>query len=429
MTVNKDDFLYKINKNKSKLLLISSILFLVIVVAIGMIIVRKNNSYESFTSTSSSKYVLADNIIGANRNGDIKLYDSKTGKLVDELALEGDYLIDMSDDFSSLYMLNTENGELFKLSSNKNKIKKEKEDIIVKDSSSVDSFDYDNGSIAVLYNDKKSFFVKYNESKNAETFSPSLDDDIDLFRIVKSNLVFTSGEFIYSKSLSVDASNINDIKVNQINLKLRDKENIHGKVLSEIPSGEKIKIIGQGETGWYLVDYNGLQGYVSNASKNFKDSTTADGGLIKIHIGETSKYLHESYDELFIHNGFGQDRGTSILLEINPETLYIKNLTQFNNITNSLISNSQDSRVYINELAESNDSKIRQIIKYSELKEFNERLGFKYTSETVLDSDNAYGMLGYVYYRDEKGINIFNLKSQEKDLTINTKDDFFAPLY
>ena len=108
--------------------------------------------------------------------------------------------MDMSDDFSSLYMLNTENGELLKLSSNKNKIKKEKEDIVVENSASVDSFDYDNGSIAVLYNDKKSFFVKHSDSTKTETFLPAIEDDIDLFRIVKNNLVFTSGEFIYSKS-------------------------------------------------------------------------------------------------------------------------------------------------------------------------------------------------------------------------------------
>ena len=132
---------------------------------------------------------------------------------------------------------------------------------------------------------------------------------------------------------------------------------------------------------------------------------------------------------MFIHNNFGQDRGTSILLEVNPDNLYIKNLIQFNNVTNSLISNSKDNKIYINELAESNDYKVRQIVKYGDFKDFNERLGFKYTSETVLNSDNAYGMLGYVYYKDEKGVNIFNLKSQEKDLTININADFFAPLY
>lgn len=427
--MNKDDFLYKINRNKSKLMMVFSVIFLIIVVTTGMLIVRKNNSYESFDSASSSKYILAKNIIGASHNGNVKLYDSSNGKLVDELTLDGDFIIDMSDDFSSLYMLNTKNGELFKLSSNKNKIKKEKEDIIIENSASIDSFDYDNGSIAVLCSDKKSFFVKSSDSTKTEKFSPNVENNIDLFRIVKNNLVFTSGEFIYSKSLSEDVSNADNIKVNQTNLKLRDKENIHGNIISEIPAGEKIKIIGQGETGWYLIDYNGVQGYVSNASTNFKDSNTADGGLVKIHIGETSAYLHESNDELFIHNNFGQDRGTSILLEVNPDNLYIKNLIQFNNVTNSLISNSKDNKIYINELAESNDYKVRQIVKYGDFKDFNERLGFKYTSETVLNSDNAYGMLGYVYYKDEKGVNIFNLKSQEKDLTININADFFAPLY
>lgn len=427
--MNKDELLYKISKNKSKLLLASSILFLIAVIIVGIIIVRKNNSYKLFNGASSSKYILASNIISASQDGNVNLYSSSNGKLVDELKLDGNFLIDMSDDFSSLYMLNTSNGEIFKLSSDKDKIKKESETINIQNSNSIDSFDYDNGSIVGLYNDKKSFFVKYSGFEKCEKFLPGVESDIDLFRIVNDNLVFTSGEFIYSKSLSKDASNSDSLKVTKINLKLRDKENIHGNIVSEIPSGEKIKILGQGETGWYLVEYKGAQGYVSNASGNFEESNTNDGGLVKIHIGETSSYLHESNNELFIHNNFGQDRGTSILLEINPNTLSIKNLIQFNNITNSLISNSKDSRVYVNELAQSNNDKIRQIIKYGDFKEYEERLGFKYTSKTILDNLNTYGMLGYVYYKDEKGVNIFNLKSQEKDLTINIDFDFFAPLY
>lgn len=366
--MNKDNLLYKIEENKSKILLVFSILFLSIIVIIGVVLFRKSNLYQSFNSASSSKYILASNIIGVNHDGTINLYNSKNGKLVDELKLNGDYLIDSSDDFTSIYMLNTANGEVFKISSKNDKIKKEKEDIVVENPSIVDSFDYDNGSIAVLYNNKKSFFIKHTSSKTAETFSPNVTDDIDLFRIVKDNLIFTSGEFIYSKGLSTDIA-------------------------------------------------------------NFKESTTSDGGTVKIHIGEKSNYIHEFEDKVFIHNNFGEDRGISILLDINPENLYIQNLIEFNNITNSLITNSNDSKLYINEISDTAESKVRQIIKYNEIEKFNERLGFKYTSETILDNENAYGMLGYVYYKDSKGVNIYNLKSQEKDLTLEISNDFFAPLY
>lgn len=430
LNLNKDDLLYEIQKNKSKLLLASSIVFLVIVIATGIFVVRKNNGYKLFKGNSSSKYILANNIIGADAEGNVNLYDSKNGKLVDDLKLDGNFIIDMSDDFTSLYMLNTINGDLFKLHCDKNKIKKEKETLNIKNSHSLDSFDYDDGSIVGLYNDRKSFFIKHSESEKSEVFSPQTESSIDLFRIVNNNLIFTSGEFIYSKSISKNVSNNELFKVTENELNLREVDNISGKVISTIPAGEKIKIISQSENGWYFVEYKGEKGYLPSDYGNLKDASTDNGGLVKIHIGENSSYLHESNNELFIHNNFGQDRGTTILLEVNPDTLYIKNLIQFKNMTNSLVSNSKDSRLYVNELADfSNKNKTRQIVKYGDFKEYNERLGFKYTSETVLDYDNAYGMLGYVYYKDDKGVNIFNLKSQEKELTISVDSEYFAPLY
>lgn len=427
--MNKNEFLYKLQRNKSKLMLVGSILLLVLVVLAGVFVVHRNNFYKTFNSTSSSKYVLADNIIGINSSGKVELFNSKNGKLVDELSLEGNFLVDTSDDFKEAYMLNILNGDFFKLSANKNKIVKEEEKIGIGNSATINSFDYDNGNIAILYNNKKTFSIKDSKSDTFKEFNPGVSNDIDIFRIVNNNLIFTSGEYIYSKNLSTDISNNNDnVKVAQINLKVRDKDNIKGEEVGEIPAGEKVTIISQEETGWYLVESNGLKGYISNEESNFK-SVNNDRGLAKIHIGESSQYIHESKGNLYIHNNFGEDRGISILLELNPENLYIKNLTQFNNPTNSLVSNTEDSKLYINEIADSKDIKVRQIMKYGEFEKFDERLGFKFTSETVLDSINSYGMLGYVYYKDAKGINIFNLKSQEKDLTINSKSDFFAPLY
>lgn len=427
--MNKENFLYKLTRNKSKLQLVISLFILLLVILLGVFLVHKNNFYKTFSSSASTKYVLAENIVGANNNGVVKLYNSKNGKVVDDLDLKGEYLIDMSDDFKELYMLNSSTGELFKITSHKNKIKKEKEEFVVKNAHLVSAFDYDNGYLVLLQKNKKSFLIKDKDSNTFKDFNPNVVDDIDLFRVVNNNLVFTSGEYICSKGLTTNMSNSDDIKVTQIALKLLDDDNIKGEVVAQIPAGEKVKIISTSETGWYLVEYNNIQGYLSNSSVNFKDSNTNDGGLVKIHIGAESKYIHESGKDLFVHNTFGADRGVSILLEVNPENLFIKNLTQFDNPTNSFISNINENKVYVNEISTTKDSKFRQIIKYGEFKKYDERLGFKYTSETVLDSENSYGMFGYVYYKDAKGVNVFNFKSQEKDLTIELDCDFFAPMY
>lgn len=427
--MDKNELYYKITNSKSKILLILSILFALVVIGIGIFVIKKNNSYEIFDNISSKKYVLADNIIGASRNGKVRLYSSKDGKVTDSISLPGEYLIDTSDDFKELYMLNISNGDFYILGSKNNKITKTKQSLNLQLSDIPYSFDYDNKSMAILGEDKKSFLVKSEKSNSLEKFTPDVIDDIDMFRISNNNLVFTSGEFIYSKSLSTNISNSESIKVTQIELKLRDKENIHGNIISTIPAGERIEILGEGTTGWYLVKYNNLEGYVSNASTNFKDSTTSNGGLIKIHIGEKSNFIHEFRERLFIHNDFGKGRGHSILIELNPENLYIKNIVEYKNPTNTLISNIQDNRLYINEIAQSESSKTRQIIKFKDIDDTEDRLGFKYTSETILDSYNAYGSFGYVYYRDNKGVNIYNLKSQEKDLTIKMSDDLFMPLY
>lgn len=427
--MNKDDLRYMISQNKPKILLASSLIFTILVVLIGIFVVKKNNSYDTFENIASKRYILADHIIGANANGKVNLYNSTNGKVVDSVNIEGNYLIDSSDNLKELYMLDVNNGDFYTIKSKGNNIDKEKSHFNLEAINEIESFDYDNGFISILCKDKKTFLIGSKESGVLKKFNPSISDDIDLFRISKDNLVFTSGEFIYSKSLSANVSNSKYIKVTQSLLKLRDKENIHGNIIAEIPVGERVEIIGEASTGWYLIKYNNLEGYVSNASSNFKDSSTDDGGVVKIHIGDKSSVMHEFNERLFIHNDFGKGRGGSILIELNPDNLYIKDLLEYKNPTNSFISNSEDNRIYTNEVAKVDDGKVRQIIKFKGIDDSDDRLGFKYTSENILDNTNTYGTLGYVYYKDNKGINIYNLKSKERDLTINTDDDFFMPLY
>lgn len=425
----KNNFKYYFYQNKSKILLLGSIVFTIGVVSIGMFLMKKNNNYQSFDGLSSKKYVLADHVMGANKDGKVNLYSSKNGKVTDSINLDGNFIIDSSDDLSEAYMLDVNKKDLFILKTKGNKIDKEKIQLNINTKEELDSFDYDNGSISILCKDKKTFLVGTEKSKTLEPFIPFADDDINLFRITGDNLVFTAGEYIYSKSLKSNATSSENIKVSQTNLKVRDKENIEGTIIGEISAGEKVKILGEARTGWYIIDFKGKKGYVSNASDNFKDPTTEDGGLIKIHIGEESNFIHEFKNKVFIDNGFGNNRGKSILIEVNPDSLYIKNLLEYKEPTKTLISNSEDNRIYISEISRVENGEYMQIVKYKKLEDSDDKLGFKHESETILDNSNSYGSLGYVYHKNNSNIEIFNLKSREKDLTIASKDDFFMPIY
>ena len=357
--MNRDYFIYNIKKNKHKLMLFGSIMILIIVCITAFLVFKKDIFKTSFNDNiQSTKYVLADNIIDANSQGEVILYNSSNGKITDSLNLEDNFLIDMSDDLKELYLLNNSNKELHIISVKNNKIKDNVINMDIKQSLiNFTSFDYDNGNIALLSDDSESFIIKAKDS-SAKKIQTNTGYSVDNFKIVKDNLIFTSGEYICSTSL------------------------------------------------------------LSNTNNE----------ILKIHIGEQSSYIHEISDKLFIHNNFGMSRGISIILDIDPSTLYINDMKKYSIPTNTFISNSNDSRIYFNEVSD-NDSAKRQMIKYSYIEDFVENGAYPIESNSILNNSNSYGSLGYVYYKDNSKITIFNIKSNEIDLEIDSKGNFFAPIY
>ena len=426
--MNKDDFIYRLKVHKQKIYLILGVIALICVIVFGAFIINKENIYETFTALNSKKYVLANNVIGVNTNGEINLYSSKNGKVVDKAKINGDYLIDTSDDLKELYMLNKNNGDLYEISTKNNKIKTNVKNINLSSLGSITKFEYENNYL-VLLDSNKSFLIKSDNSKTFKKLNPNVDTDINLFKIVDKNLIFTSGEYIFSKSLSVESSSSTQIRISENILKVREKEDVDSEIIMKIPAGEKVEILEQLETGWDLVKYNDKEGYIVNVSTNFKESNTNNGGILKIHIGEVSNSIHKLGEKVLIHNNFGEDRDISILVDINPETLYINNIIKYNNTTNSLISNSKDTRLYINECSLNKNGEIKQVLKYSYVSDMKQLGAYHVSANRVLNNSNAYGSLGYIYYKDDTGINIFNIKSNENDLTIQSNDEFFAPIY
>lgn len=424
--MNFEKFISNLSKDKEKLILILSIFLLVIICISGYFIMFKKDTLNvSDNIIASDKYILADNILGFNYNGDINLYNINKGEILDSLRLESDILVDTSDNLDELYVLNKNSHELYIISVKNNKIEKETLALNINFSlHDYESFDYDNKKIALLSNSKKKFKVNASDLNNFKDVSISTGDTIDNYKIVDNNLIFTSGEYIYSFNLLSDNQSKN-IKLTNKDLKVRSTSNENSDVIAEIPTGEKIEIIKEETSEWCLIKYNDIEGYVTSSPSNFEEIS---GDLINIHIGENSNYIHEVGGKLFIHNNFGKDRGISILLDLNPNTLYINNLHKYSIPTKTFISNNSDTRIYTNELS-INDTGIKQSLRYSYIDEFIDNGGYSVESNNILDTTNSYGSLGYIYYKDDSKITIFNMKSSEIDFTINSSDDFFTPIY
>ena len=425
--MNFEKFISNLSKDKEKLVLILSIFLLTIICIFGYFIMFKKDkqNVSDNNNITSDKYVLADNILGFNYNGDINLYNVNKGKILDSLRLGSNILVDTSDNLDELYVLNKSNHELYIISVKNNKIEKETLALDINFSlHDYESFDYDNKKIALLSNSKNKFKVNTDDLNNFIDVSVSTGDIINNYKIVGNNLIFTSGEYIYSFNLLSDNQSQN-IKLTTKDLKVRSTANENSEVIAEIPMGGKIEVIKEETSDWCLIKYNDIEGYVTNSPSNFEELSES---LINIHIGEDSSYIHEIGGKLFIHNNFGKDRGVSILIDLNPNNLYINNLHKYSVPTKTFMSNNLDTRVYTNELS-ANDTGTKQTLRYSYINEFIDNGGYPVESNNILDTTNTYGSLGYIYYKDDNKINIFNMKSSEVDFTINSSDDFFTPIY
>ena len=421
-----EKFISNLSKDKEKLILILSIFLLIIICISGyFIIFKKDNVTIHNDNITSEKYILADNILGFNYNGDINLYNLKKGEILDSIHLENDVLVDVSDNLNELYVLNKNNKELNIIYVKSNKIEKETLNLGINFSlDDYESFDYDNKKISLLNKNKKQFKVNVDNLNTFKDVSISTGDTIDNYKIVDDNLIFTSGEYIYSFNLLSD-NKIKNIKLANKNLRVRSTQNENSNMIAEIPVGEKIEILKEISSEWCLVKYKDIQGYITNSPSNFEELSQ---DLVSIHIGEDSNYIHEVGDKLFIHNNFGKDRGLSILLDINPNNLYINNLHKYSVPTKTFITNSSDTRIYCNEISVS-DEGIRQNLRYSYIDDFISNGGYVIESDNIIDANNSYGTLGYIYYKNDSKINVFNTKSSEIDFIINCPDDFFAPIY
>lgn len=358
--MNFENLKYDIQKNKSKLMLAGAVLILLIVGIIAFKVFGVRFDYNSKNKDSvSNKYVLADNILGANKDGKINLYNIKTGEVVSSLKLEGEnYLFSHNDDMKSLNAYNKETKELYSVTSKSSKIKASKIGKIDLGEENVLNFKYKNNYfVGILGNGSRLACVDVKKSKKAFV-DMKLNTYINNFEIVNKNVVFTSGDYIGTAKLE-------------------------------------------------------------------------DGKGTKIDMGAKNASIHVTKNKLFVHNRFGADRNKSILLDINPETLYINNVCQFRDSNVNMFKTSSKSEIlyYTEEFLTSAEGSRKQVFKTIGEEMKNPASLLKHISKDSINNLNSYGYLGYIYCNSSEGLGIFNLKSLDKEYTLNVNDDFYMPIY
>lgn len=354
------DLKYKIEANKTKILLVVGIISFILA-AIGLFkAFNINFGYSGkYKEETSEKYVLAEGILGANVNGIVNLYNPESGEKLDSKKLEGEtFIYDKDSSLETLIAYDVDENKLYEVKAKGKKILISNSIDVGLKNSNILNFDYENKYFVGLLANKKSFVCKNLSKKKESIIDLKLTSDIDSYRIVKNNLLFTSENYIYT----VDLTN--------------------------------------------------------NKHK-------------KIDIGESSLSIHSLKNKVYIHNAFGYERNKSILLDINPTTLYINNVYQFKDSNVNILETSSNSgKVYYSEeFLTSKDGKVTQVIKSLDSDMKKPVSTIKYTGEYSISKLNSYGNLGYIYYHEKDTLKIFSLKSLEEEYSFNLEDDTYMPIY
>lgn len=351
---------YKIEENKSKIMLIVGVIaFILAVIGVFKIFGIDLNYDSNFSDAESEKYVLATGILGGNTNGQVNLYNPTNGEVMDNIQLDGDvFIYDKGSNMETVNVYNPEANELHEIKVKGKKLSKSKKKIVDLKGNRILNFDYENNRFVGLLENEKGFIYKNISTKKEIIVDLDLSASVDSYVIIKNNLLFTSGEYIYSVNLS-------------------------------------------------------------------------NGKHKKIDIGESSLSIHPLKDKVFVHNNFGYERNKSILLDINPETLYINNVYQFKDSkVNILETGSNSEKIYYSEeFLTSKQNNIKQVLKSMGKDMKNPVSAIKYTGKYSISKLNSYGCLGYIYYHELDKLKIFNLKTLENEYNLKINDDFYMPIY
>lgn len=151
-----------------------------------------------------------------------------------------------------------------------------------------------------------------------------------------------------------------------------------------------------------------------------------------INLGDKTKAISLTKNGLTIFNNFGYDNNRSIILGVNPETLYINSVYKLDsNKVLPITQYSRDLEVYFMDKVEKDSA----LIESHYAVKVDNKTTKTTLSNTNKDSDktpNTYNTVsakGYLYSNEDlKELKIFELRSNTLVATINTDKIFFMPI-
>lgn len=191
------DFKYTLQKNKNKIIAGVS---LVAIIGAGFGLYTLFNKpevtpeEEEYVDTGIKK---ADYIFLANEEGNIDLYGTKEDKIVNTLELDGSNVIFSRDD--DLETIMAYSGGTFYELSEKDGIIEKKDIIKYSGKESIKSFKFSNEYIVGITDNE----IIVIDISNNKTNSLKIKD-VDTYVIAEKTLVYSIGDFIYSKNLTND---------------------------------------------------------------------------------------------------------------------------------------------------------------------------------------------------------------------------------
>lgn len=201
MYILANNFKYTLQKNKSKLLIGSSILILC-VIAVGSYFLFGNQNLFGKIEDLQDESTLADYIVSGSKDGNLSLLNSETGENLETVKLpEGEYLYSVNKEYETVYAYdgNVIRGYEF----NKDKVV-ELGEIANIQLDNVTDFKVDGSNIALISEEGMTVTYQYldNDDLKVETFE--LDENVSHYNLTNETLSFSTGTNLHSFSASHD---------------------------------------------------------------------------------------------------------------------------------------------------------------------------------------------------------------------------------
>lgn len=158
-----------------------------------------------------------------------------------------------------------------------------------------------------------------------------------------------------------------------------------------------------------------------------------DGEEKRIEIGSSLTSLQTMGENIVVHSTFGQEKGENIILYVNAKTLDIENLQKTGSINTTMLTNDDNEEFIL--VGNMVDGETPSYI-FNRYKEGNkglekDKLTLRVPTETaddVLNSKNSVVDSDYIYIQSDKGLRVFDVKSQAVAHEIPIQVDYAMPI-